>query len=190
MKNIIILGAGKTGKTTLSKMIKDKYNSYNLIHSDSLKWALIRAEGKEKEYKEDIDKLKHFEFGENFLYTLIEYFNASIESDKNEYGTILESEQLHPRLIMEKVDYSKTKIICLGHGEMSISDIIEQCEKFDTKESNTYGLTKQELEKLANYWYECNKVLKDECPKCGIQYVDTSKNRDEVLKDIVEHIVI
>ena len=30
MKNILIMGIGRAGKTTLSKMIKDKYNSYNL----------------------------------------------------------------------------------------------------------------------------------------------------------------
>ncbi len=48
MKNILIIGISRAGKTTLSQMLKDKYNSYNLIHSDSLKWAMIRAEDKEK----------------------------------------------------------------------------------------------------------------------------------------------
>lgn len=47
MKNILIMGIGRAGKTTLSKMIKDKYNSYNLLHSDSLKWAMIRAKDQE-----------------------------------------------------------------------------------------------------------------------------------------------
>lgn len=28
MKNILIMWIGRAGKTTLSKMIKDKYNSY------------------------------------------------------------------------------------------------------------------------------------------------------------------
>lgn len=50
MKNILIMGIGRAGKTTLSKMIKDKYNSYNLIHSDSLKWAMIRAKNEEQYY--------------------------------------------------------------------------------------------------------------------------------------------
>jgi adenylate kinase family enzyme len=40
MKNILIMGIGRAGKTTLSNMIKDKWNSYNLLHSDSLKWAI------------------------------------------------------------------------------------------------------------------------------------------------------
>ena len=32
MKNILIMGIARAGKTTLSEMLKDKYNSYNLIH--------------------------------------------------------------------------------------------------------------------------------------------------------------
>ncbi len=51
MKNVLIMGIGRAGKTTLSRMIKDNINGYNLIHSDSLKWAMIRAKNKEK-YKE------------------------------------------------------------------------------------------------------------------------------------------
>ena len=50
MKNILIIGVARTGKTTLSKMVKQKYNEYNLIHSDSIIWGIIRGEGKEEYY--------------------------------------------------------------------------------------------------------------------------------------------
>lgn len=49
------MGIGRAGKTTLSKTIKDKCNSYNLIHSDALKWAMIRAENKENYYRKNVD---------------------------------------------------------------------------------------------------------------------------------------
>ena len=39
-------------------MIKDKYINYDLIHSDALKWAMIRAENKEEFYRENVDKQK------------------------------------------------------------------------------------------------------------------------------------
>ena len=57
MKNVLIMGIGRAGKTTLSRMIKDNINGYNLIHSDSLKWAMIRAKNKEKY----VHKYIHFE---------------------------------------------------------------------------------------------------------------------------------
>lgn len=61
MKNILIMGIGRAGKTTLSEMIKNKYKNYSLIHSDSLKWAMIRAEEKEQFYRTNVDKQKAFE---------------------------------------------------------------------------------------------------------------------------------
>ncbi len=57
MKNIVIIGVGRAGKTTLSNMIKDKWNQYNLIHSDSIKWGIIRGKGEENLITEKI--LKH-----------------------------------------------------------------------------------------------------------------------------------
>lgn len=50
MKNILIIGIGRTEKTTLSKMLKKEFNNYNLVHSDLLKWAMIRAKDQEDYY--------------------------------------------------------------------------------------------------------------------------------------------
>jgi len=66
MKNILIIGIGRSGKTTLSNMIKRKYNNYSLIHSDSIKWGIIRGEGKEEYYSNNIDKQKEWEHSETF----------------------------------------------------------------------------------------------------------------------------
>lgn len=90
MKNILIMGIGRSGKTTLSEMLEDKYNNYSLIHSDSLKWALIRAENKEDYYRANVDRQNEFERGEYFQRTLLEFFNSSVLTDKNNYGYILE----------------------------------------------------------------------------------------------------
>ena len=64
------MGIGRAGKTTLSRMLKDKYNNYSLIHSDSLKWGMIRAKNKEKYYRENVDKQKDFEHSEVVNYIL------------------------------------------------------------------------------------------------------------------------
>jgi adenylate kinase family enzyme len=76
MKNILIMGIGRAGKTTLSKMIKNKWNGYNIIHSDSLKWAMIRAKGKEPYYREHVEEQKEFEHSDFFQRTLLEHFKT------------------------------------------------------------------------------------------------------------------
>lgn len=101
MKNILIMGIGRAGKTTLSKMLKDKYNNYNLIHSDSLKWAMIRAIDKEEYYRANVDKQKEFEHSIYFQKTLLELFKSFVSEDDNHYGYILESGQLHPKIVKE-----------------------------------------------------------------------------------------
>lgn len=189
MKNILIMGIGRAGKTTLSQMIKDKYNSYNLIHSDSLKGALIRAKDKEEYYRENVDKQKEFEHGEYFQKTLLELFNSLIRNDKNQYGIILESGQLHPKIVKDMVNFENTNVVCLGLGDLSVEDIVNQCIKYDTEESWTYGLSKEYIAKHAEDWYKCNEMLKTECPKYGIKYIDTSKDRNKVLEKILEEII-
>lgn len=36
MKNILILGCGRAGKSTLSRLLKSKYPEYNLVHMDAI----------------------------------------------------------------------------------------------------------------------------------------------------------
>ncbi len=189
MKNILIMGIGRAGKTTLSNMLKDKVNSYNLIHSDSLKWAMIRAKNEEAFYRENVDIQKEFEHGEYFQRTLLELFKLSISKDKNVYGHILESGQLHPKIVKEMIDFDNTVVVCLGLGNLAIEDIIDLCIEHDTEESWTYGLSREYLRKHAKDWYEANEMLKVECPKYGIKYYDTSKNRVETLNTIMEEVL-
>ena len=112
MKNILIMGIGRAGKTTLSEMLKDKYNNYNLIHSDSLKWAMIRANNKEEYYRTNVEKQKEFEHGEFFQRTLLEFFESSIRKDIKNYGYILESGQLHPKIVSEMINLKKL-LLCV-----------------------------------------------------------------------------
>ena len=189
MKNILIMGIGRAGKTTLSKIIKDKINSYNLIHSDALKWAMIRAKNEEKYYRENVDKQKEFEHGEYFQRTLLELYNSLIKKDTKKYGYILESGQLQPKIVKEMVDFDNTIVVCLGLGDLTLDDMINQCFEHDTKEDWTYGLSREYLRKHAQDWYNTNEMLKKECPKYGIKYVDTSKNRIETLNNILDEII-
>ena len=188
-KNILIMGIGRAGKTTLSRMIKDKVNSYNLIHSDSLKWAIIRAKNQEEYYRENVDIQKKFEHEEYFQRVLLELYNSLIRNDTNGYGYILESGQLHPKIVNEMIDFDNTIVVCLGLGNYSVEDMVNQCIKYDTEESWTYGLSREYLTKHASDWYNANEMLKKECSKYNITYIDTSKNREMVLKDTLEKII-
>lgn len=186
MKNILIMGIGRAGKTTLSNMLKEKYNAYNLIHSDSIKWAIIRAQGKENYYRTNITEQKQFEHSENFQKTLVEFFKSCIIDDNNKYGYILETGQLVPEYAKELLELDEVIVIALGHGDLTKEDIINLCLEHDRPQDWSYQMTYENLEKHAISWAEKNELLKKECPKYGIKYIDTSKNREKVLNDVLE----
>lgn len=188
MKNILIMGIGRAGKTTLSEMLKDKYNNYSLIHSDSLKWAMIRAKDKESYYRENVDKQKEFEHGKYFQRTLLELFDSCIRKDKNNYGYIVESGQLHPKTVSEMVNFNNTIVVCLGLGDLSLDEMVDLCIKHDTEKDWTFNLPRDYLKQHAADWFKANQMLKKECPKYNIKYYDTSKNRVDVLNNIMKEI--
>lgn len=188
MKNIIIIGVGRTGKTTLSNMIKDKYKQYNLIHSDSIKWAIIRAKGMEGYYKKYIKDQKNFEYSEEFQTILLELFLSLLRNDKSNYGYILESGQLMPRMIKKYIDFNNTDVYCLGHGDMSKEDILTMCRIKDNKNDWTFGLSDEELLIHIEEFINIDNKLKEECRICGIKYIDTSKSRDKVLNSILDEL--
>lgn len=189
MKNILIIGIGRAGKTTLSNMIKEKYPSYNLIHSDSIKWGIIRAKGLEEYYRTNIKEQKEFEHGEEFQRVLLEFFTSSIRNDLNKNGYILESGQLQPELVKEFINFEDTEVICLGHGNLSKEDIIKLCRENDKEKDWTYKISDKDLEIHTEKWYEMNRTLKKECDKYGIKYIDTSKNRVEILNNILNNLI-
>ncbi len=78
VKNIIIMGVGRAGKSTLSKMIKDLYPQYDVVHADAIKWGIISAQGKEPEFRKDIRKQMEWEKSMFFQNVLIEVFAHNV----------------------------------------------------------------------------------------------------------------
>jgi len=191
LKNVLILGVARAGKTTLARMIKEKYPHYNLIHSDSIKWALIRAEDKEKYFRENIDVQCKFETSEYFQKVLLEFFNSCIKRRSvgfQDCGHIMESGQLTPELVKQFIDFENTMPICLGHGELDANGIYNLCKTHDKEHDWSFGLPDDKLRINSYNWSEQNKLLKQTCAKYGVRYIDTSKNREKVLSTILDGI--
>lgn len=188
MKNIIIIGVARAGKTTLSNMIKDRYNQYNVIHSDNIAWGIIRGLGKEEYYTEHIEERKEWIHGDKFQRILLEICKASISKDEKEYGTILDTGQLEPKYAKQLIDMGNVYCICLGHGTLDKQGIMNLCREHDTEKDWTYKIPDEQLEVNAKKWDEKNKLMRTECPKYGREYIDTSKERERVLSSILGRI--
>lgn len=184
MKNILIMGVGRAGKTTLAKMIKRRLNVYSVIHSDGIKWGVIRGEGKEDYYRSNLKAQASFERSNFFQTLLLETFKFS--TSKGVY--VMESGQLEPKVVAHKVNLDNTVVICLGHGNLSEREIMRLCIEHDKREDWSYGLSEDKLLSHAQYWHTFNQYLKEQCNEHGIKYVDTSINRLEVLETTTDYL--
>ena len=116
MKNVLIIGVARAGKTTLGNMIKDEFNQYNIIHADSIIWGIIRGTGREEYYTKNIKARKELVHSDKFQRIILEIYKSSIKQDTKNYGTILESGQLEPKYAKELLDMGNLICVCLGHG--------------------------------------------------------------------------
>ena len=65
----------------------------------------------------------------------LEQYNTYLVCDREdtkEYGYILESGQLHPKIVKEMIDFDNTIVLCLGLGNFKPDDIVNQCITYDT----------------------------------------------------------
>lgn len=185
MKNVLIIGVARAGKTTLSNMIKQKYNQYNIIQADSIIWGIIRGTGKEEYYTKNIKARKELVHSKQFQRIILEIYKAAIKHDINNYGTILDSGQLEPKYVKELMGMENLFCVCLGHGDLNQNEIVRLCREYDTPKDWTYRIPDEQLLINAEKWSEKNELLKKQCPQFGIPYIDTSKNREEILKSIL-----
>lgn len=165
------------------KLAKIKYIEMRKVN-DKYLWEYSR----EKLKQLNIKARKEWEHGEEFQKMLVEIFRASIKKDKTGFGNILETGQLEPKYISDLIKKENIYCICLGHSNLDKKGIIKLCREHDTDEDWSSKLTDEQLGINADKWVEKNELLKNECPKYGIRYIDTSKNRNKILQQIVTEI--
>lgn len=188
MKNIIIMGVGRAGKTTLSKMLKETCPQYDVIHADAIKWGIIRAQGKEPEFRKNIAKQMEWEKSAFFQDVLIEIFAHNIKN--NHTPLILETGQLYLKNLIKHPKYNdikeSTDILVLGIGIKTSQQRVQACKKYDIETDWTYGVPDEILSNYAVDWEVQDFQRIKECEHYGILYYDTSGDRMKVLNQICQ----
>lgn len=183
MKNILILGVGRAGKSTLSRMLKEKFPQYDLIHTDSIRNAILY--NIDQKY---IDTFVNYQENHFLQKVLLDFLDSQTNQGLNMYGTILEGAQILPNVLNGYKNLNKSIIIFLGHGNLNEKEIFELVRKNDSETDWSYTKTDKELKKFIKDFYEKNQLLIKECQKYGFKYVDTHKNREKILRETFDYI--
>lgn len=186
MKNIMILGSPRAGKSTFAKMILKEFPNYNIIQEDILISAYKRAiyESTMENNKDDYVTIK---CDLNIVYKMLRtMFDYSIEYEPS-LNFILDGMSISLEEASKYMD-KDTIVLVFGYPNITVEEGFENVRKYDTINDWTYTQSRYMIESIFETYIKVSKRQKEECEKLGIKFVDTSKNRKQVLKDLFEWI--
>ena len=181
-KNILIMGPGRAGKTTLSKMIHKKYG-YSMISIDDIVTAL--AAFPELNIAWDGD---HFNISEQISGFLSEYLKELSEGTKFYDGckTVIEGTDIDFEKLLPTIDTSKYVLIGLTYHHLSKEDLFQNIRRYDTEDDWTYYVSDEQLEEFCRQFMERNRFFCEKFREYHILTYDTSIHREDVLAEILD----
>lgn len=180
MKNIMIFGICRTGKTTFSKMIQKEFQNYQIIEVDTIISALQKT-------VPNVpigfihDKLKENKLPE-FLNLLIQ---KNINKNGKELGFIINGDSIMPEDLIKHFDLNNMEVYYFVAENLSPEQILENCRKYDSKSEWTTRRTDEQLLKHFTFYKEIEKKIISDCKKNNIKCINTSDNRDIVLEKLM-----
>lgn len=179
------MGKSRCGKTTLANMICSELAGYSKISLDYLVMAF-------KKVFEDLG-LEYYKNKENKFTQFVEtYFDNCIYKD-NDCGInyVLEGADLPKETVLRLASMKNTKVIFLGKTKLTAQEFFDEIRRYE-KNLSTGGWTKKlDDETLLSWcgdWIKKSKEFKEFCEEHDIEFVDTSINQNEVLKNCLQKI--
>ena len=185
-KNILIIGAARSGKTTLAKKLA-KEKGYSLICIDNIVSGFEAYEDLKIHHDGDaIDTAKRL--APFLIKYLTELSEGTVFYGGIKYvieGTHIDFEQLMPFLQSDEYK-EKYEIIGLTFNDLKEDDLYNYIKKYDTEDDWTYWCSDEELKGNVRYFIDRNNYFNEMFKKYNIKTYDTSHDRESILNQIVD----
>ena len=183
LKNIIIHGCSRAGKTTLSLMLAQKLK-YNLICEDNIVSGFEKGMP-ELEINHSDREGNSVRNIEPFLVGYIKSLNG-INQKLRGINYVIEGSYLS----IEKLkDYKKDFVVIgLVFDFSSPKEFFDNMRKYDQDYDWTKNLSDDELYKYAENLYNYNSYIKEKYDEYGIKYYIVSDNRDALFNEISHNV--
>lgn len=180
MKHIIIAGASRSGKTTLSMMLAKK----GFVHykMDSIKRGIDNnfCERIKDDWEKTSPKMSHL------IKTIINENESDLTKEKEYY--VIDTCHIYPSDI-SKEDIKNTIIVFLLYPNLNVKEKIKFIRKYDSENIWTNKFSDEENIDNLEYGIEYSKKALKEAIKYNVKYYDTSKNFKKVIKRAYEEIL-
>lgn len=104
------------------------------------------------------------------------------------YGMVIDIFQLLPQHYSQYVDSSLCDIYYLGTSEVTAEERYGLLKKYDTPKDYTYYKSEEENKENCSDIVTISKQLKEQCGIYNLPYYDTSFNREQAFKSILDFI--
>ena len=202
MKNIIIAGPTRAGKSALARKINEELN-YFVISVDKLV-ATFQGAYPQLNIKLNWNRRKTTDNLAPFLGHFLGAFSSShgvaYELNLRAYAVkgnrfVLEGgyfnfEKILPILKMYEIEELKDNFFLIGlvQNKKTADEFFNDFRKYDTEDDWTYSLDDDDLREVSQEAIPSNRSMTDHLVKYGFTIYDTSTEREQVFDKIVEDI--
>lgn len=183
MKNIAIFGGSRSGKSTLARMISKKYPNYQIIIGDDIRWAFQTVLP-----QNNINTSGGIGMQDDFPNFLSCLFDKSIGRNKDAFNYIIETCDITPGKANKLFNRADTVLLFLGTPRKTADEYFKEIRRYQTKRDWTYDRSDEHILEHCRHWIDKSKEYEEECRKLNIWFVDTSFDRDKVLKHTMKAI--
>lgn len=201
MKNIIIAGPSRAGKSTLARKINEELN-YFVISLDKLVATFqgaypqlnIKLNWNRKKTTDNIAPfLGHFlgMFSSGDGRGLLPYSHGAVKGNRFVLeGGYFNFERILPILKMYGIEELRDNFLLIGlvQNEKTVDELVSDFKRFDTQDDWTYNFSDDDLREVSEDTISFSRSMYDHLVEYGFMIYDTSKEREQVLGQIVEDI--
>jgi predicted kinase len=181
MKNIIIAGASRSGKSTIAKKIAKQLN-ISYIPFDSIISTV------EKIYPNYY--IKHYDdtlYASKEIANFLKEFLSHLNYEGINY--IIDIYQIKPSNLKNTIDLSNYAVAYIGYPNISLEDKLKAIRLSARSHDWTENITDSELAPIVHGFIDDSITLYNECIKESIMHFDTSVNFHETIEKASDYLL-
>jgi len=179
-KNIYIIGVPRSGKSTLAKLIKEKFPIYNQFVFEAVRNGFI-------ETQPELDMGNRNSIARNTILPKHIVTFALWNSKISNMPSLVEGSFCTVDQLADLVDEDDL-LICLGLGCRTLDEIICGIISHDKESDYTSKWSKEQIQKHFYNIVDEDKINYAYCIKNNVKYYDTYQNREKVFSEILDYI--
>ncbi len=201
MKNIIIAGSSRAGKSTLARKINEELN-YFVVSVDKLVATFqgaypqldIRLNWNREKTTDNLAPfLGHFlgMFSSADGHGLLPYSHGAVKGNRFVLeGGYFNFQKIMPILKTYGIEELKNNFLLIGlvQNRKTVEEFVSDFKKYDTEDDWTYNFNDDDLRDVSEDAISFSRSMFNHLVKYGFTIYDTSSEREQVLDQIVEDI--